>query len=103
MHFNFSMFNFLNLIVMLLLITFLDGSLICSSAHVDLITGFCFFFFRLHEMFKESEDILMEALGTFSKLCGEENVQVANICMHIGETYLKMEQFKMSRFAISSC
>ena len=54
-------------------------------------------------MFKESEDILKEALGTFSKLCGEENVEVANICMNIGETYLKMEQFEMSRFAIILC
>ena len=49
-------------------------------------------------MFKESEDILKEALGTFS---GEESVEEAMLLNNIAVTYQRMEQFHMSRFAIN--
>jgi len=49
-------------------------------------------------MFKESEDILKEALGTVS---GEESVEEATVLSNIAATYQRMEQFQMSRFAIN--
>ena len=49
-------------------------------------------------MFKESEDILKEALGTFS---GEESVEEFELLCSIAATYQEMEQFQMSRFAIN--
>lgn len=51
-------------------------------------------------MFKESEDILKEALATFMKLCGEESVEVAIVLNDIAVTYMRMEQFQMSRFVL---
>ena len=47
-------------------------------------------------MFKESEDILKEALGTVS---GEESVEEATVLNNIAVTYRRMEQLQMSRFA----
>ena len=49
-------------------------------------------------MFKESEDILKEALDTFS---GKESVEEAMLLNNIAAMYQRMEQFQMSRFAIN--
>ena len=52
-------------------------------------------------MFTESEHILKEALGTFTKLYGEESVEVAEVLNHLGGTYYKCSQLQKSRYANS--
>ena len=50
-------------------------------------------------MFKESEHILKEALGTFTKLYGEESVEVAEVLNLLGVTYYRSSQLQESRYA----
>ena len=50
-------------------------------------------------MFTESEHILKEALGTFTKLYGEDSVEVAEVLNYLGGTYYKYNQLKNSRYA----
>ena len=52
-------------------------------------------------MFKESEHILKEALGTFTKLYGEESAEVAEVLNRLGITYCKWSQLQKSRYANS--
>ena len=52
-------------------------------------------------MFTESEHILKEALGTFTKLYGEESAEVAEVLNHLGGTYYKYSQLQKSRYANS--
>ena len=52
-------------------------------------------------MFTESEHILKEALGTFTKLYGEDSVEVAEVLNYLGGTYYKYSQLKKSRYANS--
>ena len=50
-------------------------------------------------MLKESEHIFKEALGTFTKLYGEESVEVAEVLNHLGVIYYNWNQFQKSRYA----
>ena len=50
-------------------------------------------------MLKESEDMLKEALGTFTKLYGEESVEVAEVLNHLGVTYYRLSRLQKSRYA----
>ena len=52
-------------------------------------------------MLKESEHMLKEALGTFTKLYGEESVEVAEVLNHLGVTYSESSQLQKSRYANS--
>ena len=52
-------------------------------------------------MLKESEHMLKEALGTFTKLYGEESVEVAEVLNHLGVTYSKSSQLQKSQYANS--
>ena len=55
--------------------------------------------FRNLEMFKESEHILKEALGTCTKLYGEESAEVAEVLNGLGATYYAWSQLQKSRYA----
>ena len=48
-------------------------------------------------MFKDSEDVLEEALTIFKKLFGEESVEVAGVLNHLFVTYLNTSQHNKSR------
>ena len=48
-------------------------------------------------MLKESEHMLKEALGTFTKLYGEESFEVAEVLNLLGGTYYEWSQFQKSR------
>ena len=50
-------------------------------------------------MLKESEDMLKEALGTFTKLYGEESVVVAEVLNRLGAAYYRSSQLQKSRYA----
>ena len=50
-------------------------------------------------MLKESEHMLKEALGTCTKLFGEESVVVAEVLNRLGVTYLRSSQLQKSRYA----
>ena len=52
-------------------------------------------------MLKGSEHILKEALGTFTKLYGEESAEVAEVLNRLGATYYRLSQFQKSRYANS--
>ena len=50
-------------------------------------------------MLKKSEHMLKEALGTLTKLYGEEGVEVAKVLNGLGVTYFKLNQLQKSRYA----
>ena len=52
-------------------------------------------------MFKESEHILKEALGTRTKLYGEESAEVADVLNRLGATYYRSSQLQKSQYANS--
>ena len=52
-------------------------------------------------MLKESEHVLREALGTITKLCGEESVEVAEVLTYLGGTYYRWSQLQKSRYGNS--
>ena len=55
--------------------------------------------FRELGMFKESEHMLKEALGTSTKLYGKESIVVAEVLNHLGFTYYILCQLQKSRYA----
>ena len=52
-------------------------------------------------MFKDSEHILKEAHGAFTKLYGEESAEVAEVLDHFGVTYDGLSQPQKSWYANS--
>ena len=52
-------------------------------------------------MLKDSEHMLKEALGTITKLCGEESVEVAEVLTYLGGTYYRLSQLQKSRYGSS--
>ena len=56
--------------------------------------------FRDLGMFRESEQILKEALETFTQLCGEESFEVASVLNNLGWTYMRMHLFQKSTYVV---